>query len=246
MKSLFITILLFATLQLNAQSLKNIFSKTIGSSTNTIMSSSSSSSALLGGDEISNALKEALQKGVERGTTKLSATDGFFKDAAIKILLPPEAQKAGEKLRALGFEKQVDDAILSMNRAAEDAAKTAAPIFVNAIKQMSITDAVGLLKGGDSAATKYLREKTTIQLSNAFKPVIEQSMAKTEATKYWNTFTTSYNKIPFVKKINTDLAAYVTEKALSGIFYQLALEEQKIRKDPVARTTDLLKKVFGN
>ena len=239
MKNLFVAVLLFAFVQLNAQGLKNVFSKTIANATNNKTSTTS-------GDEIGNALKEALQKGIERGTAKLSAPDGFFKDAAVKILLPPEAQKAGEKLRALGFEKQVDDAVLSMNRAAEDAAKTAAPIFVNAIKQMSITDAVGLLKGGDSAATKYLREKTTTQLTNAFKPVIEQSMAKADATKYWNTFTTSYNKIPFVKKVNTDLATYVTEKALSGIFYQLALEEQKIRKDPVARTTDLLKKVFGN
>ncbi|MDK9915815.1 DUF4197 domain-containing protein, partial [Klebsiella pneumoniae] len=127
--------------------------------------------------------------------------------------------------------------VLSMNRAAEDAAKTAAPIFISVIKQMSITDAAGLLKGGDSAATKYLREKTTVQLTNAFRPVIEQSMAKTDATKYWNTLTTTYNKVPFVKKINTDLAAYVTEKALSGIFYQLALEEQQIRTNPVARTT---------
>jgi len=239
MKIIVSAILLMSTFYSNAQNLKEVFSRTISKADN------KTTAASLNGDEIGNALKEALQKGVELGTAQLSATDGFFKNAAVKILLPPEAQKAGEKLRALGFDKQVDDAILSMNRAAEDAAKTAAPIFINAIKQMSITDAMGLLKGGDSAATKYLREKTTLQLTNAFRPIIEQSMAKTEATKYWNTVTTTYNKVPFVKKINTDLAAYVTEKALSGIFYQLALEEQKIRTNPVARTTDLLKKVFG-
>ncbi|MBA4198555.1 MAG: DUF4197 domain-containing protein [Chitinophaga sp.] len=239
MKIIFSAILLLGVFQLNAQSLKNVFSRTISKSND------NTTAASLNGDEIGNALKEALQKGVERGTAQLSATDGFFKNAAVKILLPPEAQKAGDKLRALGFDKQVDDAVLSMNRAAEDAAKTAAPIFISVIKQMSITDAAGLLKGGDSAATKYLREKTTVQLTNAFRPVIEQSMAKTDATKYWNTLTTTYNKVPFVKKINTDLAAYVTEKALSGIFYQLALEEQQIRTNPVARTTDLLKKVFG-
>ena len=196
-------------------------------------------------DEIANGLKEALNKGVSEGTAKLSAADGFFKDAAIKILMPPDAQKVEKTLRNVGLGQQVDDAILTMNRAAEDAAKSASPIFVNAIKQMSIEDAWSILKGGDSAATRYLRTKTTGELATAFKPVIEKSLEKTGATKYWNTVFSNYNKFSLTK-VNPDLSSYVTEKALSGIFYQIALEEMQIRKDPVARTTDLLKKVFGN
>jgi hypothetical protein len=196
-------------------------------------------------DEIISGLKEALQVGTERGTQKLSAVDGFFKDAVIKILMPAEAVKVEKTLRNLGMGKQVDNAILSMNRAAEDAAKSAAPIFINAIKQMSFQDALGILKGGDSAATKYLREKTSRELTEAFRPVIENSLTKVNATKYWNTAFTSYNKFSS-DKVNTDLPAYVTEKALAGIFYQVAQEEMKIRKDPVARTSDILKKVFSN
>jgi uncharacterized protein DUF4197 len=196
-------------------------------------------------DEVVNGLKEALQVGTNKGTERLSAVDGFFKDAVIKILMPPEAEKVEKKLRSLGMGKQVDDAILSMNRAAEDAAKSAAPIFINAIKQMSIHDAFGILKGGDYAATNYLKDKTTMSLTEAFRPVIESSLKKVNATKYWNTVFTTYNKFT-TDKVNPDLPAYVTEKAMTGIFYQVGQEEQKIRKDPVARTTDLLKKVFAN
>jgi hypothetical protein len=132
-----------------------------------------------------------------------------------------------------------------MNRAAEDACKSAAPIFLDAIKKMTITDAIGILKGGDSSATSYLRVKTTHELTTAFMPVIKTSLDKVDATKYWNTIMTTYNKVPFVKKVNPDLADYVTQKALSGLFYEIAQEEVSIRKNPVARTTDILKKVFG-
>lgn len=194
--------------------------------------------------DIASGLKEALSKGVSSGTAKLSSVDGFFKDAALKILMPPEALKVEKTLRSIGLGKEVDDAILSMNRAAEDAAKSAAPIFLNAVKQMSIEDAWGILKGGDTAATKYLREKTTASLTQAFKPVINNSLEKTGATKYWNTAFTSYNKFS-LKKINPDLSSYVTDKALTGIFYEIAIEEAQIRKDPLAQTSDLLKKVFG-
>jgi len=196
-------------------------------------------------DEVVTGLKEALEVGTNNGTHKLSVVDGFFKDAVIKILMPPEAQKAEKTLRNVGLGKQVDDAILSMNRAAEDAAKSAAPIFINAIKQMSIQDAFGILKGGDFAATNYLKDKTTTSLTEAFRPVIESSLKKVDATKYWNTVFTTYNKFS-TEKVNTDLAAYVTEKALAGIFYQVGQEEQKIRKAPAARVTDILKKVFAN
>lgn len=208
------------------------------------VTSAKNKDSLSTGDVVSG-LKEALNTGISKGTDKLSATDGFFKDAVLKIIMPAEAQKVEKTLRGIGLGKQVDDAILSMNRAAEDAAKNAAPIFLNAVKQMSINDAWGILKGGDSAATQYLRQKTTASLALAFKPVIEKSLEKTGATKYWNTVFTSYNKFSF-NKINPDLSSYVTEKAMSGIFYEVAQQEAQIRKDPLARTSDILKKVFGN
>jgi hypothetical protein len=197
--------------------------------------------------DVVSGLKEALTQGTTKGAEKLSAVDGFFKDAAIKILLPAEAQKVMTTVSKIpGGQKMVDDAILSMNRAAEDAAKSAAPIFGGAIKNMSISDAWGILKGGDSAATKYLRTTTTGALTEAFRPVIESSLSKVNATQHWNSLFNAYNKLPFVQKINPDLTAYVTDKALSGMFYQVAQQEAKIRKDPVAQTTDLLKKVFGS
>lgn len=200
----------------------------------------------LSNDDIIAGLKEALVTGSTKGSNLLSQTDGFFANAALKILLPPEAQKIERTLRNVGLGKQVDDAILSMNRAAEDACKSAAPIFSNAIKQMSFQDAVGILRGPDTAATSYLKGKTTSPLTEAFRPVIETSLDKVDATKHWNTLITSYNKLPLVKdKINPDLAAYVTERALSGIFYQVAIEEKEIRRNPLARTSDILKKVFG-
>jgi hypothetical protein len=191
-----------------------------------------------------NGLKQALEIGAQKSASKLSATDGFFKNAAIKILLPPEAKQVEKTLRSLGMGKLVDDALLSMNRAAEDAAKSAAPIFVNAVKEMTVQDAWGILKGADTAATGYMRSKTTPALTAAFRPVIEQSVQKTGATKYWNTLFSNYNKFA-TTKVNPDLAAYVTEKALAGMFIQLGEEEKKIRKDPAAQTTALLKKVFG-
>ncbi|MDB5251791.1 MAG: hypothetical protein JWP27_960 [Flaviaesturariibacter sp.] len=199
----------------------------------------------LSNEDIISGLKEALSVGTTNGTQKLSAADGFFKDAAIKILMPAEAQKAEQTLRNMGLGKQVDNAILSMNRAAEEAAKSAAPIFINAIRGITIQDGIGILKGSDNAATTYLQGRTTTSLTEAFRPSIEAALKKVDATKYWNTVFTTYNKFS-KEKVNTDLTAYVTEKALAGIFYQVALEEGKIRKDPAARVTDILKKVFGN
>jgi hypothetical protein len=197
--------------------------------------------------EVASGLKEALNVGAQNSAGKLSLVDGFFKDEVIKILLPAEAQKVEKTLRSLGLNKMVDDAILSINRGAEDACKTAAPIFGKAIKEMTIQDAIGILKGNDSSATTYLKDKTTTNLTNAFKPVIQQSLDKVGATKYWTDVFTTYNKLPTTfKKINPDLAGYVTDRALGGLFHYVALEEQKIRKDPVARVTDLLKKVFGS
>lgn len=200
----------------------------------------------LANDDIVAGLKEALVQGSLKGANLLSQTDGFFANAALKILLPPEAQKIEKTLRSVGLGKQVDEAILSMNRAAEDACKSAAPIFTNAIKEMSVQDAVGILKGSDTAATAYLKAKTTSPLTEAFRPVIETSLQKVDATKHWNSLVTSYNKLPLVReKLNPDLSAYVTERAMGGIFYQIAMEEKEIRKNPLARTSDILKKVFG-
>jgi hypothetical protein len=208
-------------------------------------STSTTTSGTLSTADIVAGLKEALTVGTQNSTSKLSAVDGFFKDAAIKILMPPEAQKVESTLRGLGFGSIVDKAILSMNRGAEDAAKSATPIFINAIKQMTITDALGILQGGNNAATNYFKDKTTAQLIQAFRPVIDRSLNKTDATKYWSDVFSVYNRFA-TTKVETDLGAYVTGKAIDGIFYEVALEEQKIRKDPAARVTDILKKVFGS
>lgn len=201
----------------------------------------------LSNDDIVAGLKEALSVGAQNSSEKLSAVDGFFANAAIKVLMPEEAKKVESTLRNIGMGSMVDKAILSMNRAAEDASKSAAPIFVDAIKSMSIQDAFGILKGNDSAATSYLKGKTTSNLTSAFRPVIEEALRKTDATKYWKDVFETYNKLPTTfNKINTDLSSYVTDMALTGMFFQVALEEQKIRKDPAARVTDILKKVFGS
>jgi hypothetical protein len=195
--------------------------------------------------EIITGLRQALTVGTDKGTQQLSAVDGFFKNAAVKILLPEEAKKVESTLRSLGMSSLVDKAILSMNRAAEEAAKGAGSIFVNAIQQMTITDAVNILKGGDFAATNYFKGKTTSALTMSFKPVIDKALRNVNATKYWGDVVSVYNQFS-ANKVNTDLSAYVTQKAMDGIFYQVGLEEQKIRRDPVARTTEILKKVFGS
>lgn len=195
--------------------------------------------------DIVAGLKQALTVGTQNSTNRLSAVDGFFADAAIKVLMPPEAQKVESTLRNFGLGSLVDKAVVSMNRAAEDAAKSATPIFVDAIKQMTINDAIGILKGGDFAATNYFKQKTTLALTSAFKPVISKSLDKVNATKYWSDIFTAYNRFT-TNPVNTDLSAYVTGKAIDGIFHEVSLEEQKIRKDPAARVTDLLKKVFGS
>ncbi len=195
--------------------------------------------------EVTSGLKQALTIGTQNGTGALSQLNGFLGNAAVKVLMPPEAQKVESTLRSIGLGSLVDNAIFSMNRAAEDAAKTAAPIFVNAINQMTIADAFGILNGGDFAATNYFKEKTTPALIAAFSPVINNSLQKVDATKYWKDVFTTYNKFA-TNPVNPDLGAYVTQKAVDGIFYEIGQEEQKIRQDPAARVTDLLKKVFGS
>jgi len=195
--------------------------------------------------EIASGLKQALEIGTNQGADRLSARDGFFGNMAVKILFPTEAQKVERTLRSIGLNSLADNVILSINRAAEDAAKEAKPIFVSAIKQMTITDATNILLGNKDAATQYFKRVTTAQLMEKFKPVISNSLSKVGATRYWTDAATAYNKVPLVKPVNTDLANYVAEKAIEGMFIQVAQEELKIRDNISARSTTLLQKVFG-
>lgn len=196
-------------------------------------------------NEIVAALREALQVGARNATGRLNAPNGFFGNQLIKILMPPEAKQVETTLRGLGMGAEVDKVIVSMNRAAEDASGKAVQIFINAIAGMSIQDGVAIVRGGQGAATNYLRQKTTAQLTNAFRPIIQNSLGKVGATRYWTQIFTVYNRIPTVQKINPDLTAYVTERALNGLFVTIADEENKIRLNPAAQASDLLKKVFG-
>lgn len=196
--------------------------------------------------EVANGLKEALVKGISTGAGKASAVDGYFLNPKIKIPFPPEAQKMESTLRKIGLGKEVDRFIKTLNRGAEEAAKEAKPIFVAAIKSMTIEDAWGILKGEPDAATQYLKRTTTSQLTQKFQPIIHNALQKVNATKYYGDLAKTYNKNPLVKKVNPDLDAYATEKAIDGLFLLIAEEEANIRENPVARTTDLLKKVFGN
>ena len=195
--------------------------------------------------EASAGLKSALEVGIGKGADKVSVLDGYFKHPVIKIPFPPDAIKVANTLRDLGLGHEVDKVVLTVNRAAEDAAQQAKPIFINAIKQMTIRDAFDILFGTDSAATHYLRLRTSDQLTTAFRPVIQNSLDKVNATKYWNDIILRYNQIPLVTKVNPDLTSYVNQMALNGLFYVVGLEEKKIREDPIARTTAILKKVFG-
>ena len=196
-------------------------------------------------DEMVKGLKEALNIGVSKGADNVSKTDGYFKNAVIKVLMPPEAKEVESKLRSMGMGNLVDDAILRMNRAAEQAGPKAKPIFVDAIKSMRIVDAVNIIKGPNDGATQYLKKTTSSQLITTFKPIIQQELDKTEATKYWKQVFDTYNKIPFVTKVNSDLPSYVTQKALDGLFYMVAQEEASIRKNPLGTASALIQKIFS-
>ncbi|MDB4924187.1 DUF4197 domain-containing protein [Mucilaginibacter sp.] len=196
--------------------------------------------------EIGTALKQALEQGTAKSADQLSAVNGFFGNAAVKILLPPEAQKAEKTLRGMGMGKVCDDAILSLNRAAEDAAIQAKPIFINAIKQMTLTDVTNILLGSADAATQYFKRTTTAELIAKFRPVIEVSLNKANATKYYAAVATTYNKVPFVHKINPDIVDYATQKAIDGLFIEIAVQELSIRQNiGASRSTQLLQKVFS-
>ena len=195
--------------------------------------------------EIGNGLKEALNNGITKQVSKLTATDGFFKNEAVKILLPEELQTVDKKLRQIGMSKLADEGLKLMNRAAEDAVKEATPIFVDAVKQMTFNDAKNILMGNESSATTYLQNTTSTALYAKFNPVIKNSFAKVGADKVWTNIITKYNAIPLVTKVNPDLTDYTTNKAMEGVFKMIAVEEKDIRTNLTARSSDLLKRVFA-
>lgn len=196
--------------------------------------------------EAGQGIKEALGQGLVKAVLQLNRQDGFFGDAFYKILLPPDAKKIETTLRDLGMNKIVDKAILSINRGAEDAVGYATPIFTDAIKQMTLTDAINIVRGGDTSVTHYFRTKTTDKLIAAFSPVIKSSLDKVEATRYYGDIVKTYNSFPTTfNKVNPDLPGFVTEKATNALFDLVSKEEKNIRQNPLARTTEILKKVFG-
>jgi len=197
-------------------------------------------------DEIVNGLKQALEVGTSSAVRNVSAIDGYFKNPKIRIPLPENVKKVENLLRTTGFGSQVDKFELSMNRAAERAAPEAKSIFWDAIKQMTFTDARQILDGADDAATKYFEGKTSGRLQQIFKPITHQAMSEVGATHYYQSIDDKIKTIPFADRLRFDLDQYVTDKALSGLYVMLAEEEKKIRQDPAARVTDLLKKVFGS
>jgi len=204
-----------------------------------------STEGVLSNETIANGLKEALDLGIEKQVSKLTATDGFYKNELVKILLPEDLQKVDKTLRDIGLGSLADEGLKVLNRAAEDAVAEATPIFVNAVKEMSFTDAKNILLGSNDAATTYLETKTNTELYSKFNPVISESFKKVGADKIWSSIITKYNSIPLTNNVNPDLTDYVTEEALSGVYKMIAVEEEEIRTKYSSRTTDVLKKVFA-
>jgi hypothetical protein len=196
-------------------------------------------------EEAGSGVKEALNNGIASAVSFLNKPDAFFKNDLYKVLLPPDAKKMEKTLRDIGMGKMADDAIEAINRGAEDAVGFATPIFVDAIKEMTVTDALKLVTGGKNSITEFFKAKTSVKLKAAFMPVINKSLEKTNATKYYGDAVARYNKVPLVKKMNPYLADHVAEKTLFALFDRIAVEETNIRSNPAARTSELLKKVFG-
>lgn len=199
--------------------------------------------------DVVSGLKQALNIGIKNAVSLTSVTDGFLKNTEIKLPFPKSAEAVKKKAIEWGLDSQVNKIVTTLNRAAEDASKTATPIFINAIKNMSIQDGFKILRGGNGSATEFLKEHTRSQLIAAFSPKVKQSIEKVKLTQYWNPVAKKYNMAMALtggKKVNTDLNKYVTTKAIDGLFLMVEKEENKIRKDPGARVTDLLKKVFGS
>lgn len=194
---------------------------------------------------IANGLRQALDFGIEKQVTKLTQTDGFYKNQLVKILLPEELQKVDQTLRDIGLGSLADEGIKALNRAAEDAVKEATPIFVNAVKQITFADAKNILLGPDNAATNYLEQRTNTELYSKFNPVIKKSFSKVGADQVWSNIITKYNSVPFVTRVNPDLTDYVTNEALNGVYKMISVEEKDIRNNLSARTTTLLRQVFA-
>ncbi|KGO86778.1 hypothetical protein Q765_09125 [Flavobacterium rivuli WB 3.3-2 = DSM 21788] len=195
--------------------------------------------------DIAAGLREALDKGIDTQVTKLTATDGFYKNNLVKILLPAELKKVDKTLRDIGLSSLADEGLKMMNRAAEEAVKESTPIFVTAVKNITFTDAKNILLGNDEAATSFLKTNTNTQLYAKFNPAIKSSFSKVGADKVWANIITTYNKVPLVTKVNPDLTDYVTTQALNGVYKMIAVEEKDIRTNLNARTSALLKKVFA-
>lgn len=225
----------------NAQTLGKIVSK----GKETISGGTSSTKPSLTNDEVVSGLREALTTGAKTAAGAAEKLDGFYKNPKIFIPWPAEAKSMKDKLVMLGMQSQVTQFEESVNRAAEEASKSAFDVFAEAVKGMSVSDGFAILNGGDTAATHFLREKTTGSLTEKFKPIVKTAMDKVRVTEYWNPLVTKYNKIPGVTKQNPDLEAYVTAKAIDGLMILISEQEAKIRKDPAAQVTDLLKRVFG-
>lgn len=217
----------------------------LGTAGNNAVVAQLSGGGILSQDQIGNGLREALDHGVANQVSKLTAVDGFYKNDLVKIVLPKELQKVDKTLRRIGLGSLADQGLMAMNRAAEDAVKTATPIFVDAVKGITFTDAKNILLGSENAATTYLKEKTNSSLYKEFNPVIKKSFTKVGADQIWNTLISKYNGMPFVKKVNPDLTDYVTQEALEGVFTMIAEEEKGIRKKSGLRNTQLLKNVFS-
>jgi hypothetical protein len=196
-------------------------------------------------EEIANGLKEALVQGITRGSESASKTDGYFRNQLIRIPFPPEIAQVETRLRQIGLGSEVDRFVMTLNRGAEEAAKEARPIFVNAIKQMTIQDARSILQGADDAATQYLIRTTSTQLKGSFQPVIQNALQQVNATRYYRDLVNTYNAIPGVSRVNPNLDDYATERAVDGLFILIAQEEKNIRDNPGARTTELLRRVFA-
>jgi hypothetical protein len=203
------------------------------------------SNAPLSPSEIASGLREALIQGVKKGLVSLMAQDGFFNNSLVRIPFPPETQKVADRLSQLGLQSEVNKFVRTLNAGASEACKEAEPIFVNAIKSMTIQDAMGILKGKEDEATQYLKRTTEESLVSLFKPVIKRNLDKVNATRLYGDLVSRYNQIPLVQKVNPDLDDYATRAAVDGVFKMIAQEEAKIRRDPVARTTELLKRVFA-
>lgn len=195
--------------------------------------------------EVASGLKQALEVGIRNGSAQASQTDGYYGNSLIRIPFPEDVQRVENTLRKVGLGSEVDKFILTLNRGAEDAAQSAVPIFVSAIKQLTIADAWAILRGDRDAATQYLKRTTSQQLYTAFNPIMVKSLEKTNATRYYTDIVNQYNKIPLTQKVNPDLDDYATQKAIDGLFVLVAQEEANIRENPIARTTELLRRVFA-